>query len=213
MKKLLVTGFGIFPPVKRNITADIAKAVKGNHFGVNIVSGELKVSWKEAGPALLKLIKDHQPDALLSLGIKQGNQIYAERFAHNENGYDEDGYGKSSPQRKVVEKGSRQLSATLPLNHLIHEINLGQGSRVSPLPAYNNKAEPLMSVTSSMDAGDYLCNLVMYQGLHATAKNCKYRGFFHLGLNRDFSNEHQALQSGIFVVQKMAEWLAAQKAV
>ncbi len=157
-RTLLVTGFAPFGPHARNPSELIAGAVDGSSVGdVGIVGRALPVVWDAAFLALLAAVAEVRPTALLMLGVAQRPAMCFEVVARNVQGPREDTAGRLPEAGEVVPGGPARLTGRLPWSRL----------ETGPLP-----------VVYSADAGDYLCNHVLYRALHDLPA-LGVRGFVH----------------------------------
>ncbi|SFA87555.1 pyroglutamyl-peptidase [Lentibacillus halodurans] len=151
MKKLLLTGFEPFLAFSINPTAEIVRKLnqrKMNNF--QVVGDILTVDFQKSGKQLVDIIEDHNPDAIISLGLAAGrNRITPERIAINCNDGPQDNGGYKPVGEKIFADGPDGLFTRLPIRQMVkHLQNAG-------LPA-----------EISNTAGAYLCNHVMYHGLY-----------------------------------------------
>lgn len=207
--KILVTGFGPFPNVPHNVTQLIAKAVDGRTFyGMDIIGIDIKVSWTEAWPEISAAIEKHRPIALISFGVIAGtNHIVLEKVAHNTMDGRTDGLNKTASSGLIVKNGPPVLESSLPLQPLYELITEQAGRKLRLTKHY--PAAQLLNCKWSIDAGKYLCNYVFYQNTFHPADELLYRGFIHIG-DQSVNN---TIQSGIFVVKAIANWLANQQLI
>lgn len=157
--RLLVTGFLPFGEHGVNPAASIAEAAHGQVFhGLEIVGVTVPVRWDEAFPAIEEAVRDVAPQALLMFGVANRPTFCFEVVARNTNGPKADASGRLPPAPEVVPGAPRQLTARLPF------------SRLSAGDA---------PVTYSDDAGDYLCNHVLFRALWSLPR-LGVRGFVHV---------------------------------
>ncbi|MDY0405058.1 pyroglutamyl-peptidase I [Virgibacillus sp. 179-BFC.A HS] len=167
MKKLLVTGFEPFLDNPINPTAEIAEKLNDTVINDYAIIGKvLPVVFSESGEQLVKLLEAHQPDALISLGLAAGrNCVTPERIAINCNDGPKDNRGNEPNGERIVPDGPDGYFSTLPIQKMVSCM----------------EKEGLPAVISN-SAGTYLCNHVMYQGLHyfKVHKLERPSGFIHL---------------------------------
>ncbi|WP_404454399.1 pyroglutamyl-peptidase I [Oceanobacillus kapialis] len=151
MKNLLLTGFEPFLEFPINPTTSIAQALDGEKINdYNIIGEVLTVDFKQSGKQLIELIERHKPDAVISLGLAAGrNCITPERIAINCNDGPVDNEGHRPDGEAIFEEGPDGYFSTLPLKEMVARL----------------KEEKLPAKISNT-AGAYLCNNVMYHGLH-----------------------------------------------
>lgn len=151
MKKLLLTGFEPFLEFPINPTTEIATDLHGKTIGDYEIIGEvLSVDFLRSGLQLLELIEKHQPDAVVSLGLAGGrNCITPERIAINCNDGPVDNRGHKPNGEKIIEDGPDAYFSKLPIYKIVEALEeAGYPAKISNT------------------AGTYLCNNVMYHGLH-----------------------------------------------
>ncbi len=111
---LLVTGFGPFPGVPDNPTAELARradALPG------VVGRVLDTQWKLAWPQLRAALEEIRPDALLMFGVAvQRDEIQYERRARNWCGGRPDEAGACLPAGPLIEGAPDALATRLPLD-------------------------------------------------------------------------------------------------
>lgn len=158
---VLITGFEANDPPCRNASAVLIEALEGCLPQLRQVSGGAEVRTRimpgntqalsaALGPALDEL---PLPTHLLLLGQAPGrNRITPERLATNVRDFGTpDRYGNLPRNLPVVEEGPASLHSTWP----------GQDSLVAALNAAGIPA------AMSHDAGNHLCNQLLYLALHA----------------------------------------------
>ncbi|WP_047984482.1 pyroglutamyl-peptidase I [Ornithinibacillus californiensis] len=156
MKKLLLTGFEPFLEFPINPTTEIATILNGETIGDYEVVGEiLSVDFHKSGIQLLELIEKHNPDAVVSLGLAGGrNCITPERIAINCNDGPVDNNGHKPNGEKIFEDGPDGYFSKLPIYEIVSALKeAGYPAKISNT------------------AGAYLCNNVMYHGLHYQSLN------------------------------------------
>lgn len=151
--EILVTGFGKFPGVRRNPSAEIARQ-SGFPFRV------LPVTF-DAADEFINEIKDDPPKRLLMLGVAPSSHMRIETVARNgiHGRRDQSGEVRIGP---IADEGALVLESTLWTRELCAEFTKGQNRLVR----------------TSDDAGLYLCNYVYYQALRKLDRTqC---GFLHV---------------------------------
>lgn len=151
MKKLLLTGFEAFLNHPVNPTEWIVNELNGKNVGdVEIIGKVLPVDFHKSGTELMKWIKKYNPDAVISLGLAAGrSKITPERIAINCNDGPADNLDHNPYGEKVFENGPDGYFSRLPIYEMVDALH------EAGLPA-----------KISNTAGTYLCNNVMYHGLH-----------------------------------------------
>ncbi|WP_099159848.1 pyroglutamyl-peptidase I [Virgibacillus ndiopensis] len=167
MKKLLLTGFDPFLEFPINPTTDIVNELAGTQLNEFEIIGEvLSVDFHKSGQQLVELIEKHNPDTVISLGLAGGrNCITPERIAINCNDGPVDNNGHKPSGEKIFDHGPDGYLSTLPIYEMIDKLTeLGIPAKISNT------------------AGTYLCNNVMYHGLHYLKENrLDHRaGFIHI---------------------------------
>ncbi len=181
-RTVLVTGFGPFPGVPVNASADLAlrlvRLARQRHRHVRFVAAVLPVSWHGAPLRLAHLIERHQPFVALHVGVSpRAEGFVLETVARNRTAPRADHRARAPAARRLVLGGADAHRVTLPVAAL----------------ALSLDAVGLHAVCSD-DAGDYLCNAVLYHSLaaghrrRASGRCTPHRaGFLHIptGLAND----------------------------
>ena len=171
--KILVTGFEPFNGRDINPSQLILEQLKAPK-DIILIKELLPVEFKATTKILKDLLKEHQPDVVLSLG-QAGNrpELSVERVAINldnvrsSNGKREvpDNAGDAPIDMSIIEKGPAAYFSTMPVWDLVDAIQVvGVDAAVS------------------YSAGTYVCNHVMYTVLHEATvhyQNLK-AGFIHV---------------------------------
>lgn len=182
MKTLLLTGFEPFLKYTINPTMQIAKELHGEVIGDYKIHSEiLTVDFKSSGEQLLAHIEALQPDAVISLGPAGGrDKMTPERIAINIKDGATDNEGNTPVDEPIQVNGEPAYMSTLPVRAMVNRL-LGEG-----LPA-----------EVSNTAGTYLCNNVMYEGLHyaATQNTVMKSGFLHIPASHKLAIEHGSIPS------------------
>lgn len=158
-RPVLVTGFGPFPGVADNPSGRFARAVDGTWIdGVPVIGRVLPVDWRAAWPLLLDAVETHRPAALLMYGVATSRvRVEVERVARNVAAPKPDAVGGLPIDGCIEPDGPPTLDTTLPWQAL-----------VGP------------DVGVSDDAGDYLCNYVMFRSVYSLCNRVPHCGFVHL---------------------------------
>ncbi|WP_313892649.1 pyroglutamyl-peptidase I [Psychrobacillus sp.] len=182
MKKLLLTGFEPFLHYTVNPTMKIVEELDGLVIGeYKVISKIMPVDFKVSGQQLLQFLEEIQPDAHISLGLAAGRfKITPERIAINFKDGDADNEGNKPVDELIQEAGEPGYLSTLPVREMVNKL-LENG-----FPA-----------EMSNSAGTYLCNNVMYEGLHyAKASNSKMlSGFIHIPASHELAIQHGNIPS------------------
>lgn len=152
---ILLTGFGAFPGVGSNVTADLipqlAAAARGRYPGHEIISEVLPVEWSRAPSALEALLARVSPRLALHFGVSHhvsGFQV--ELIGRNVRESRRDATGELPDGAHVMPAGPPILAATLPAERILSRL-----SRAG------------FPCCTSNNAGTYLCNALMYHSLAA----------------------------------------------
>jgi pyroglutamyl-peptidase len=167
---ILLTGFGPFPGIPTNVSADLvralAKRARSTLTSYRIVSSILPTEWDRAPRLLASLHKHHAPVLALHFGVAMGARGFRlETEARN--------------HRRASPDASGSLPASTSLSHegaAVRAVTIAARSIAAKL---ESKGYP---VSLSDDAGSYLCNAVLYQSLALAKENggtCRV-GFVHI---------------------------------
>lgn len=155
--RVAISGFGPFPGVPRNPSAEIVRAIaRRRRFpaaGIDLDTAIFPTVYARAREMLQALI-EQQPDAIVMFGVAaKTKHIRIETLARNAASTLHPDHARVTPgSRKLVQEGAGYLKSRTPISRL----------RAAARQA-GVKAE------FSNDAGRYLCNAVFYQALAATA--------------------------------------------
>ena len=168
---IVVTGFEAFGGHPSNPSEEIAKAVDGRTIGGHSVRAAiLPVHHVEAARAAARLLSEHEPVAVLHVGLAAGRaRLALERMAVNVMDYEcADNAGYQARGEPCVAEGPVAYLSTLPLADILDSL------RREGIPGY-----------LSNTAGTYLCNQTLYSTLHAIAAGRKQTlaGFMHVPLS------------------------------
>ncbi|MEZ5877845.1 MAG: pyroglutamyl-peptidase I [Tepidamorphaceae bacterium] len=166
--RLLVTGFGAFPGAPENPTQTLVNEDRMERVarlkGVDLIAQVLPVEY-----ALLGVWRDAldivRPDAILHFGLAARSQtIRIETKAHNNAApYRCDAAG-GLPHRIIDPEGPAIRRVNLPVDDLVQAVQ-----------------STGLFVRCSVDAGDYLCNAILYASLQWCADNRgAMAGFIHV---------------------------------
>lgn len=164
----LVTGFGAFPGAARNPSATLIDGtpwpVVAGRLGLEIVTAVLPVSYAGLPRRHAELIRLHQPMVALHFGLAgRTRTVRVERFAANYESPirpDAEGQGGHGP---IEPKGPPRRQCPWPADEIATVLNR------AGVPA-----------SVSHDAGDYLCNLLLWRALGTPAGTAGRAGFIHL---------------------------------
>jgi pyroglutamyl-peptidase len=158
MPRLLITGFGPFPRVPRNLSERVARAVAANPrwrlLGWQIDLRILDTRYSALEEQLLPALHESEPDAVLLLGVApRRDAVTPERQARNR------------VSRLFPDAGGRVGDASLRLDRddprLIRRTQAPIAAMVRAMRRRGLRAKV------SRDAGRYLCNAAYYQALRA----------------------------------------------
>ncbi|REB08037.1 pyroglutamyl-peptidase I [Sporosarcina sp. BI001-red] len=177
MKKLLLTGFEPFLSFPMNPTMQVVEKLDGSVIGDYLICGKiLSVNFNASGEELIGHINKENPDAVLSLGLAGGRyKMTPERVALNVKDGEPDNEGHQPIDETIEVAGPPAYFSTLPIREMVNRLtNVG-------LPA-----------AISNSAGTYLCNNVMYAGLHWAAqyKPGMPSGFLHIPASFELAVQH-----------------------
>ena len=154
MINVLVTGFGPFASHSVNASwhavTELAKL--GVAHNVNLVTLEIPVEYKTVQKLIPELWAKYKPHLVVHVGVSgQSTEIAFETIAHN-NGYKQyDVSGHSAPSQCFnPEKGDDSLQTGIDINKLCEDVN---------------NSGCLAMVSSSTEAGRYLCEYIFYASL------------------------------------------------
>ena len=182
MPKLLLTGFEPFLDFTVNPTMRIVEELNGQTIGDYEVVGKIMpVDFNSSGQQLLSHIEEVQPDAVISLGLAGGRyKITPERIAINFKDGVKDNLGNLPVDEPIQPDGAPGYLSTLPIRKMVDRL-LEVG-----LPA-----------EVSNTAGTYLCNNVMYEGLHYADSHHPSipSGFIHIPASHELAIQHGSIPS------------------
>lgn len=182
MKQLLLTGFEPFLTYTVNPTMKIVEDLHGKIIGdYQVVGKVLTVDFNSSSQQLLSHIETIQPDAVISLGLAGGRyKVTPERIAINFKDGAADNEGNVPVDELIQKNGVPGYLSSLPVRAMVNKL------LVLGLPA-----------EISNSAGTYLCNNVMYEGLHyaKTKKTSMPSGFIHIPASHELAIQHGNIPS------------------
>ena len=182
MKKLLMTGFEPFMDFTVNPTMRIVEELNGQTVGdYEIIGKIMTVDFNSSGQQLLSHIEEVQPDAVVSLGLAGGRyKITPERIAINFKDGEKDNLGNKPVDEPIQPDGEPAYLSTLPIRKMV-----------------NRLLEVGLPAEVSNTAGTYLCNNVMYEGLHyaSTHHPSIPSGFIHIPASHELAIQHGNIPS------------------
>lgn len=163
MKTLLLTGFEPFGTFKINSSWESIRELDGAVLGDwRIAARRLPVSYRKAGPALLRELKRLRPDAVISFGLAADRSIRLERLAVNVDHTEKpDNDGRTLVDRPIDPRAPLVLESKLPLHSILRRLRRKK-----------------FRARLSFHAGTYLCNHVFFVLRRAAPKIPA--GFIHV---------------------------------
>jgi pyroglutamyl-peptidase len=164
---VLLTGFGPFPGVIRNASADLVKALapaaRREFPDFRFVAAILPTEWLRA-PSLVEILHERfRPSLALHFGVASGIQsVRLETQALNQCRTSPDAIEMLPVADTLCADGPERRCATIDIAAIINELGVGG-----------------WPCTTSDDAGGYLCNAVLYHSL-ASAEDGAKVGFVHI---------------------------------
>lgn len=173
-RTVIVTGFGPFPGVPDNLSADLVRRLaplaRKRFPKTLIVTAVLPVSWRRAPHFLARLVARHRPILTLHFGVSaKATGFVVESTGCNRTAPRTDGEGALAGHSLLASHGRPSHAATIPARLIVRRLG-----RMG-LPC-----------SQSHDAGDYLCNAVLYHALSLADRNAAYghaSGFIHIPHN------------------------------
>lgn len=161
--KVLVTGFEPFAGASLNPSGEIVKRLTGE----NLVTSVLPVTYEGATAELMRLVREHQPDAVVCLGQAEGRStISFERVAINlDDANLADNAGVTRVDEPIDPNGADAFFTTLPVRELAEAV------KAVGVPA-----------SLSLSAGTFVCNHIFYELQKALAGTGVRSGFVHVPL-------------------------------
>jgi len=225
---LLVTGFGPFQNYPENPSGDIAETVHSQTVAdVRIVGLRVPVRWGEAWKSIHAAVLEHEPNALLCLGVAPDPFFRLEIMARNIASPSVDTGGqlpKLSDLWRLIPDAPPAYWTTLPIEWLEERLR----ERFDRLVAHGVKT-PVLTGQRWPDAGSYLCNHVFFHAMHFLRETVPYRGFIHVPpyplagkpgrspvLKRGSPSplvipRQEVLAAGVFLVEELARWLSSKR--
>jgi pyroglutamyl-peptidase len=163
-----VTGFEPFAGADDNPSARLVERLNAGSFTMaSVRAAVLPVSATRMPPALAELLESVRPDVVLGLGEARGSaSVRVERVAINLLDFRvADNDGLEPHDAPVVPGGPPAYFTTLPAHDLVFAM------RAAAVPC-----------ETSLSAGSYLCNQMLYLALHWAASSARrpHVGFLHV---------------------------------
>jgi pyroglutamyl-peptidase len=154
---VLLTGFGPFPGVPVNATSvyvpQLAEAARQRFPEAAVIAEVLPTEWHEAPRRLEALLAAHEPALALHFGVSaEARGFVIETTARNLTCAKADACGALPPSLEVLAGAPESIATALPAGLIAARLT------VQGWPA-----------AVSVDAGNYLCNAVLYRSLHHAA--------------------------------------------
>ncbi len=167
---VLLTGFGRFPGVERNASAELAAELARHgplrHGDFRFVADVLPVDWREAPVRLSELLAQYHPAVAVHFGVSpRASGFVVETRAYNATKVAPDQGGQLAAGDLLIAGDRAHRSATLPVRGVVRAL------QAAGYPAQ-----------LSSDPGWYLCNAVLFHSLrYATRADPRIRsGFIHI---------------------------------
>jgi len=166
--RILVTGFGKFPGVRKNPTARLVHALAQQRsrlarFGIELERAVLPVRYAEVGQDIERLDKTLKPDAILHFGLAARRKWFSvETRALNRLGHLRcDASGSRAQAHAIIPGAPHAVRARFPWREIDAALRgAGLKSRLS------------------INAGQYICNEALYFSL--ARSNASAIGFIHV---------------------------------
>ena len=172
--KVLVTGFEPFAGASLNPSGEIVKRLSGE----NLVTAVLPVTYEGAAAELLRLVREHQPSAVVCLGQAEGRStISFERVAINlDDASLADNAGVTRVDQPIDPSGPDAYFTTLPVRELADAV------KAAGVPA-----------SLSLSAGTFVCNHIFYELQNTLAGTGVRSGFVHVPLMDEQAEAEKAV--------------------
>jgi pyroglutamyl-peptidase len=151
--RLLVTGFGPFPGIPKNPSAEaarrLARAQRWRRLGIEAKAVELSTTYAALATELRPALDDHAPDVLLMIGVAgRAREVRIETRGVNRANLFLPDAAKARPSRLTLEPGGGFRT-----------------TRTGPLRQVPTVRRHGFRVRASIDAGRYLCNASYFAAL------------------------------------------------
>jgi pyroglutamyl-peptidase len=186
---VLLTGFGPFPGVRKNVSGTLARklAVEARSAlpDLGFAAAVLPTEWTRAPQILRDLYEHHDPLMALHFGVASGTQGFrVETVARNVCRMSADAAGYLPDAPHVIEDAGDRI-ATVDVRSIVGHLQ-----------------ERGFCASLSDDAGGYLCNAVLYHSLcEAERRGARCRvGFIHVPAHAVLPDDLDALISGALAI-------------
>ena len=190
-RTVLLTGFGPFGGQVRNSSVEAVRLVEGGwDRPERLVVAELPVAYERAGRELDRLLAEHDPDVVVSVGLAAGRQrVGLERVAVNiRDARIPDNDGAQPGDGPVVDGGPTAYLTSLPVKLTLERV------RGAGVPA-----------ELSLSAGTFVCNAVFYLAASWASRRAGRRaGFVHVP-SGDVAGSARAVRLSIDAALDVAE--------
>ncbi len=165
--RILVTGFGPFPGAPDNPTGPLVRALAREAWsGATVKAHVFPTRYQAVDRALPRLLKTFKPDAIVMFGLAtRSRAIRVETLARNRISHHPDAGGTTPGPCAIQTTAPRILTARAPAAAMLRALTrAGWPARLS------------------RNAGDYLCNYVLWHATCATADRTgpKLAAFIHV---------------------------------
>ncbi len=148
--RVLLTGFGPFPGVEKNASAELVKrlaeAAADRFEGHSFSAAVLPTEWEDGPAQMCALVDDVEPELIILFGVSEKSSgMTLEMVARNMCGPKEDACGAVSAGGSILPGGPETVAASLPFDAI--------AKRLDGL---------CIPYELSRDAGAYLCNALLY---------------------------------------------------
>jgi pyroglutamyl-peptidase len=165
--RILVTGFGPFPGAPVNPTGQLVRALARKPWpGVTLKAHVFPTRYRSVDRALPRLLKEFKPHALIMFGLATGSRaIRIETLARNRISHHPDAGGFTRGPCAIDPASRRGLPVRAPTAALLRALQ-----------------RTGISARLSRNAGDYLCNYVLWHATCAAADRSgpKLAAFIHV---------------------------------
>jgi pyroglutamyl-peptidase len=170
---ILLTGFGPFPGIDSNATAELIpeliEAARARFPEHQVIGEVLPVEWSRAPQVLKRLLSGAKAVLALHFGVShEAHGLQIELVGRNVRGARHDATGELPKCETVIAAGPAMLASTLPAERIVARLSRGG-----------------FPCCTSNNAGTYLCNALMYHSLTAARAlpTPFLSGFIHVPAN------------------------------
>ena len=170
LRRLLITGFPLFAGRPVNPMQQLLAAIDHGQLrvpaGALVRTALLPVEYERIGPVFDSQIAEFQPDLVLAFGVGHREELlHLEQLAMNWSGAAiPDNAGVIRNGEPILASGPAYLQTSLPFAQIAQSL-----------------AQAGISVRLSTNAGQFLCNQLLFHGLWRAGDQPRYRmGFVHV---------------------------------